>query len=382
MKNPKNLLVVFICLVAVGLYSCKKEKVKKAPNTKVFKVALFKQNLMNQLDSARGYQFVITQNQQVVESAAFGLGATDRTGSVNASIDGYMNIASVTKTFTAITALRLFSKNGINIDSTIGKWLPDSWPQNDKIRKLKFKQLLTHTSGIRTGTTTWAALKQVVANAPESTTDYSYANANFALFRAMLPKLDNKYTFEYKETNMTETNFNSWMSSLYIELVNIYVISNAELSERTCSPIVGVNYTMHNEAPQSLVSVALGDWKETCGGGGFFMTTRDLAKIIVFMTHTNKILSDKDRAIMDDNLLGWNRNFPVTGGNALGHGGGLYDDFDNSGGVTPGDPGLQSLIIKFPNKVELALGINSIGNNFRNTNLIVQTAYNDAWVLE
>ncbi|RYZ37794.1 MAG: class A beta-lactamase-related serine hydrolase, partial [Sphingobacteriales bacterium] len=314
--------------------------------------------------------------------AAFGIGSTGRTGSIDASVDGFMNIASVTKTLTAITAIRLLKKNGINIDSTIGKWLPASWPKNDKISKLKFKQLLTHTSGIRTGNTSWNDLKQVVANAPEGNTDYVYANANFALFRAMLPKLDNNLTFEYWETHMTEENFNNWMSTLYISLVNNYVIENAGITERTCSPVSGTNYTMHNEAPQSLVSVALGDWKQSCGGGGFFMTTMDLSRIIVYMTHSNKILSDNDRALMDENRLGWNRVVAVTGGTALGHGGGLYEDIDNSGGVTAGDVGLQTLIMKFPNKVELALGINSIGNDWRNTNSIVQTAYNDAWVLE
>ena len=382
MKTQKHLLLLLICFVTVSIFSCKKNDIKKAPNTKVFKVELFKQNLMSQLAAARGYQFVITQNGVVAQTAAFGIGATGRTGSVDADVNGYMNIASVTKTLTAITAIRLLKKNGINIDSTIGKWLPASWPKNDKISKLKFRQLLTHTSGIRTGTTTWSALRTVVANAPEGTTDYAYANANFALFRAMLPKLDNNLTFEYWETHMTEDNFDNWMSTLYISLVNNYVISNAELSERTCSPVSGTNYTMHNEAPQSLVSVPVGDWKQTCGGGGFYLTTMDLAKIMVYMTHSNKILSDNDRALMDDNRLGWNRIVPVIGGTALGHGGGLYEDVDNSGGVTPGDAGLQTLIIKFPNDVELALGINSIGNDWRNTNGIVQTAFNDAWVLE
>lgn len=384
MKRTKSFAVLSLALMIIlGQYSCsKKDQVKVKNDVPVFKVELFKKSLMEQLSGARGYQFVITKNKVIADSAAVGSGGTYSGTSVSARVNGYMNIASVTKTLTAVTAIRLLSKNGINIDSTIGKWLPDTWKKNPAISNLKFKQLLTHTSGIREGSTTWSALKQVVASAPEGTTDYSYANANFALFRAMLPKLDNSLTFQYWETHMTEENFNKWMSKLYIELVNKYVLSNAGISERGCKPVSGSDFTMHNEAPSRLISVAVGDWTESSGGGGFYLTTVDLARLMVYLTHSNSILGDKDRALMDGNRLGWNRIVAVKDGTALGHGGGLYNDSDKSGNFSPGDPGLQTLIIKFPNNVELALGINSVGDDWRNTNGIIKTAYDNAWVIE
>jgi D-alanyl-D-alanine carboxypeptidase len=72
---------------------------------------------------------------------------------------------------------------------------------------------------------------------------------------------------------------------------------------------------------------------------------------------------------------GYNRVFAVSDGIALGHGCLLY-----AGGGKK-TPGLRTLIMKFPNKVELALAINSTDEGAkRNINTIVQTAYNNAWV--
>ncbi|RZM11492.1 MAG: hypothetical protein EOO88_46810 [Pedobacter sp.] len=78
---------------------------------------------------------------------------------------------------------------------------------------------------------------------------------------------------------------------------------------------------------------------------------------------------------MDTERIGFNRVFTVKDGVALGHGGLLYA----SGGLKT--PGLRTLIIKFPNNVELSLAINSTDEGAkRDINTIVQTAYNGAWV--
>ncbi len=67
----KILLYATIIGLVAGVASCKKDI--KA-NVKVFKVALFKQNLTTQLSgSAVGYAFVINQNGQFADSASGGL---------------------------------------------------------------------------------------------------------------------------------------------------------------------------------------------------------------------------------------------------------------------------------------------------------------------
>ena len=54
-------------------------------------------------------------------------------------------IVSLTKAFTAMAVMILHERGVLNIDDTIGKYLPD-YPKGDKIT---IRQLLTHTSGVQ-----------------------------------------------------------------------------------------------------------------------------------------------------------------------------------------------------------------------------------------
>src|SRR5690349_4780275 len=191
-KYSNSLKPLTVMILIAGLFaSCKKNDIKKAPSTKVFKTEIFKEKLMQQLTAARGYGFVITQNGQIAQTHEAGIGSILRNDTMPFTINSFINIASVTKTLTTTTFIQFMRYRGITIDSAIGKWLPDSWPKNPQIRNLTFKQLLTHTSGIRTSRTGWANLKSVVANALEGPQTRSYSNVNLALFRAMLPKMNN-----------------------------------------------------------------------------------------------------------------------------------------------------------------------------------------------
>ena len=67
---------------------------------------------------------------------------------------------------------------------------------------------------------------------------------------------------------------------------------------------------------------------------------------------------------------------------AYGHGGALYSDVNQSDSLDVGDVGLQTLIMKFPARVQLALSINSVDSTWRNTSGIVKAAFDAAWVKE
>lgn len=53
----------------------------------------------------------------------------------------------------------------------------------------------------------------------------------------------------------------------------------------------------------------------------------------------------------------------------------------NNNGVAPdaGDAGFQTLVMKFPNGVELALAINSLPGFWRGMSKMAADAYDDAW---
>ena len=100
-------------------------------NAKVFKAELFKSNIAAQLQQggALGYALVINEKGQIADSASFGIGGVNPSGSGSfpASVRNDINIASVTKPLTCIAAIKLLQKKGIDIDFEIGVWLPSYW---------------------------------------------------------------------------------------------------------------------------------------------------------------------------------------------------------------------------------------------------------------
>lgn len=379
MKPILFLKIAVLSLLGLSVfYSCKKDDIKKAPGP-VFNPETFKKRLQASLSPARGYGFVITQNKVIVKTADSGIGSQSRaSGDLPYSIDNFINIASVTKPLTATTFLMFLRYRDLTLDSTIGRWLPETWSKNPKMSKLTFRQLLTHTSGIRASGTSWTSLKTVIANAPEGDNSRSYSNVNLALFRAILPKMNNLTLYNEKQKG-SAADFERWMSERYIMIVQDNIFKKIDLADRACIPIPGKTMDMFNEAPSTIKSEPTGDWTNVCGGGGFYLTTRDMAKFMVYLVHTDDFLNTGEKALMESELIGWWASFPVTNGTAYGHDGALYSDDDGNKAITTGEPGLQTIILKFPGSVELALSVNSIGSGWRNLYSIAQNAYNASW---
>ncbi len=76
---------------------------------------------------------------------ARGYGVADRTRGLPATDTTPFNIASVTKPFTAIVAIRLARRRMIDLAAPLGRWLP--WVP-EAFRAVELRRLLTHTSGV------------------------------------------------------------------------------------------------------------------------------------------------------------------------------------------------------------------------------------------
>mgnify|MGYP001216230039 CR=1 FL=1 len=77
---------------------------------------------------------------------ARGYGVSDRTRGLRVSDSSPFNIASVTKPFTAIVALRLARRGVVSLGATpLGRWLP--WVP-EPYRAVTLQHLLSHTSGV------------------------------------------------------------------------------------------------------------------------------------------------------------------------------------------------------------------------------------------
>lgn len=380
----KSKLLLLLLPVLAVFHGCKKDK-GILSNDKVFKVALFKANLQSQFTGALGYAFVINENGQWADTTSFGIGGVDAAGGgvFSASVLHDINIASVTKPLTCMAAIKLMEQKGIDIDHPIGVWLPSYWAKSTEVINITFRQLLTHTSGIQQASTSWDSLK-ATANRTLGSKTFFYANANFALFRALLPKMNDLNGFNAAENNSSA--FETWMSNQYISIMQNLVFTPAGLSNITCTVNPG-NTTMQmmnelNNPP--LIPVSTGNWTEISGGGGYYLTTMEIAKIMAYLAHTNDVLTSAQKLLMDNNVLGWDPNdsFTSTHGKVFGKDGSLFNDNNGDNVMSAGDSGLQTWAGKFPNGVELALSITSRASGSRNLANIVSIAYEAAWVDE
>lgn len=378
-----NLLFIGVLMM---FFSCKKKDLGVASNLKVFDVALFRQRIVTQLNGSIGFTILINKDGKLVDTFSFGISRVNATGSGTIPISIYhdINIASVTKPLTTMAAIKLMEQKGVLINFPIGAWLPNSWQKSAAISQITFQELLTHTSGIRMSSSSWDSLQTLVSNPQLGSKTFSYSNANFALFRALLPKLKDAIDFNAKENSFSIQLFREWMSQEYIDIMNDLVFNPAQVYNAGCNmdPNKVTIQAFSESNNQVLNPRDFGDWTERSGGGGFYLSPFEMAQVMAYLAHTNSVLTSAQKKMMDDNLLGWDPNdtYVTSYGTVYGKDGFLYQDFDSDGQVSAGDPGLQTWVGKFPNNIELVVTVNSIGSSTRSISNISQSAYLNAWV--
>jgi D-alanyl-D-alanine carboxypeptidase len=89
-------------------------------------------------------QIAVSHRGRVIYSEAFGM--TDQESATAATPRSVLQIASVTKQFTAAAILRLAERGALTLDDRIEKFVPDFNPRGATIT---LRQLLSHTSGVR-----------------------------------------------------------------------------------------------------------------------------------------------------------------------------------------------------------------------------------------
>jgi CubicO group peptidase (beta-lactamase class C family) len=383
---------IALVLIAASFTACKKEKL--GANVKKFNVAKFRENLKAQIDTSAttqpmGYSFVINKEGKLADSFSKGIAYIDtKSGTSGAwNINQEINIASVTKTMTAVAVFQLMKKNKLALTDKIDTWLPAAYFPAQVIKDITFGELLTHSSGITESSTSYDSIRMVISQGlvtlpkPKN----SYSNVNFAIFRIIIPYLRDKATMQSLEKSMMPGQrdaFEKLLSSNYISYMQNNVFTPAGLPDITCKPGANTAQAFSEPSGRGQASANLGDWTETCGGGGYFMSVREMAKFMAYLSHTYTLLDYEQRIMMDTNFGGWDTwNSPMTlAGKAYGKDGALRWDSNNNG-VAPdaGDAGLQTLVMKFPNGVELALAINSLPGSWRGLSSIARNAYNGAW---
>ena len=361
----------------------------------VFNLDRFEKNLNDAFATQTvGYQYAIARDGVLARASVFGTTGLART---NADLPNTsqiatkeMNIASVSKTLTATVLLRLLAQRNVPVDSPIAPWLPANWVLGAGIggpapgqQQLSFRDLLTHRSGLNANLNTdyrYVDLQNYAAAGivPADKT-FKYQNANFAMFRVVIPYL------RYGANGVNAiaalvpfAPFDEVIAGLYIETVRDYAFAPTGFVQGGCvasDPTPTMSYAFPFNG---LPGKQPGDWIERCGSGGWYLSSVELVGVMAFRRFTNLILSSASRQLMDFNYLGW------ADPGQYAYSKGLYGNYRSHGGDLTVSGPLGACYMEFFNGVQAAVNINSAGGNYLGNNsyqcTVVKWAFENAFV--
>lgn len=304
-----------LCLFLASISACKKDKdpgpvVEEDPAKKFVKILD---------DSLRGkgfgYSFAVYKKDQLIGSGAGGFQARSVEVKEDKLVtpDTKMQIASMTKTITAAAFLKLAKERNIKATDKIIDYLPKTWVKGPNIEIITFKDLLTHTSGIvgmgencRNGAFTenvWYGLKLLVENGikKENHGSSCYQNANFGLFRVLIPSI-NGLKFTGNDENDALLAFAGYEE--YVEM-NIFekagVVAGDYFSNGVPVPTFGYDFPYSGE-----YGFDPGDFSSTTGGYGIYLTANQGIRLYaaLFSPDNNAVITQDIRDEIVNNGLG------------------------------------------------------------------------------
>ena len=134
------------------------------------------------------YRFVVCDEDKVLGSGIGGFSRmTIDPPVMPAKLGDRLIIASMSKTITAVAVLGTLQSKNLSPDTPVAPFFPTDWQLHDEVKKLTFRDFLTHRTGFywdgktafQDGTD-YESMKKIVAQKPFNPikTGYSYRNIN------------------------------------------------------------------------------------------------------------------------------------------------------------------------------------------------------------
>jgi CubicO group peptidase (beta-lactamase class C family) len=363
-KNPVYYLVIAALLFVVLFQSCNKT-IDPSPVPVPVQPQNFSEFWAKSLEDTLsnrnvGYAFAIYEKNQLLAQGSGGFQSrnTEPEGQKNFTINTKLHIASMSKTLTAIAFVKLAQQKGINTTDKIGAYLPPAWTQGENIGQVTFADLLTHRSGI-TGFTNsclngsyseniWSGLAQIVQKGVSSRGNYCYQNANFSLFRVLIPSvLGYKFTGN-ASTDDAETQ-RMYLSYLQTEIFDKVGIKDVQYSTPSNNPTYVYDFPYSGQR-----GVNQGSFNGTLGAYGLYLTAAEATKIYAgaLTTGQTSILTESQKDTLALKGLG---NYKATGSQVS------FNYYD--GWWYNGTQGVRTIWAKFPNDRVIVLFVNALQYN-------------------
>ncbi|HLV92235.1 MAG TPA: serine hydrolase domain-containing protein [Aequorivita sp.] len=296
----------------------------------------------------------VSKNGEIMYARS--IGYVDVDNKVKSTVETKYRIGSISKSFTALLALKAVEENKLDLDQTISKWFPTI----TNAEKITVKQLLNHRSGIHNFTNnpdylTWNTQpkteKEMVEIIQKSGSDFEpdskaeYSNSNFVLLTYILEKVFSKSYSELLQEHIVKP----------IGLTNTYVFG--KINPR------------NNESKSYKF---LGSWKEETetdytiplGAGAITSTASDLTKFSDAL-FGGQLLTSESLELMKTIQDGYGVGlFQIPFYNDIGYG--------HTGGID----GFTSIYAHFPNSnISYALISNGTNMNSNDISIAVLSAF-------
>lgn len=258
----------------------------------------FADSLEKGLDQTQyGYSIAIYSGSQLVlnRSAGQRSKAVDSEGAQPFTNDTRIHIASLSKTITSLATLELLEEKGIPLSDSIYKYLPPQWKLAPSFKSITFRQLLTHTSGLRYkdgscsngDANTYTSLKAMAEREIESSKTYCYQNANFGFLRLVLPIINGlTLTGDDKQDDINT-------QRAYEQLVQQRLFDKSGIARAQCEWRPG--YALLYDYPYTgRPGFNAGKLTGRAGGLGWYLTANELGKVL-------SQLSIPDESILPNN---------------------------------------------------------------------------------
>lgn len=279
------------------------------------------------------------------------------------------NLGGVSQTLTAIAVIQLLTARNLGLDATIAQYLPSDWQRGPNVDRITFKELLTHTSGIRDpdgNAVDYLSLKDMLARGTSADKSFQVQPQNFALFRILIP-----FLHRFEEGVATDKARALALARAYLGYMNASVFAPIGIPTVHAEP-PSPNPTLAYPFPAGSEQGAhFGDATLIAGGTGIHLSIEELRLLLRKLRYSTQLLNAEQRQLMDDHQLGWFKS-PVTNGFVFQQSGVLSSPTSN------GTASLHTVLADFSVGVQTVVVHNSPVVPAPPGDLVVD-AYNAAW---